>query len=121
MDIGKILRDKAKFPAYRSEPKTKNKRWGIFPSVKVEQLIFYEDDDFYCPVKLFSYDRDEIEKMQDDTIKQAHEGMKKDGWTFWLHAANHKIQRIGKLYCSEINFCFKVRIPDVEEIQTEVK
>jgi len=119
MDIGKILREKAKFPAFKSEPKKKEINWGIYPSVKVDKTIFFEDDEFKCLVSLFSYDEAELLKMQDETIKDAKEGMKKDGWIFWLHAANHKVEKIGKLYRSEINFIFKVDV--LEEIKEEVK
>ena len=120
MDIGKILRERSKIPAYRSEPKKKGKRWAIYPSLKVDKLIFHEDDDFRCLVSLFSHDADEILRMQDAAIAEAVEGMKKDGWVFWLHAANHKVQRIGKLYRSEIRFVFKVKDPLIK-IQEEVK
>lgn len=108
MDIGKILRERSKFPAYRSEPKKKNKNWAIYPSLKVDNLVFYEDDEFRCLVSLFSYDRDEILMMQDTAIAEAKKGMKKDGWTFWLHAARHKVEQVDELYCSKINFTFKV-------------
>lgn len=119
MDIGKILRERSKIPAYRQEPKRKGKRWGIYPSLKVDKLIFDEEDDFRCPVSLFSYDADEILRMQDAAIAEAAKGMNRDGWKFYLHAANHKVHRVMGLYRSEINFVFKVRFPD--NSQKEVK
>lgn len=119
MDIGRILRERANFAAFRYKPKRRLKRWGVFPSLKVEQLIFHEDNDFRCLVSLFSYDRDDVEKMQDMTIAEAVKGMKKNGWEFYCHAANHKIERVQKMYRSEINFVFKVRFPD--NTQEEVK
>jgi len=120
MDIGKILRDKANFATYRSEPKsTKYKKWGIYPVVKVDKNIFFEEDEFICQVYLFSYKEDEILKMQDEAIEQAARGIKKNGWIFWLHAANHKVHNTGKLCRSEIRFVFKVKI--LEKIQQEVK
>lgn len=120
MDIGKILRDRAKILTFRVQPKKiKSKRWGIYPSVKVKQDIFFEENEFVCPVSLFSYDREEILKMQDEAIVDAHKGMEKDGWKFWLHAANHSIKRVGKLYRADIRFVFKVKT--FLKIQEEVK
>ena len=110
MDIGKILRERAKILTFRVEPKKiKSKRWGIYPSVKVNKDIFFEEDEFVCQVYLFSYDPEEILKMQDEAIADAHKGMEKDGWKFWLHAANHSIKRVGKLYRADIRFVFKVK------------
>ena len=118
MDIGKILREKAKFRAYRAEPKIKGKKWGIYPSLKVDRDMFFEDDEFKCEVSLFSYDSEEILKMQEDAIKEATKGIKKDGWFFYLHAANHKVQKMGRIYRSEIRFVFKVK--NAQKIQEEV-
>lgn len=112
MDIGKILRERANFRTYAKEPKKPPKRWGIFPSLKVDQLIFSEEDDFRCSVTLFSYDKDDITQMQADTITRASLGMKNNGWDFWLHAANHGIERVPGRYRSTINFVFKVRFPN---------
>lgn len=112
MDIGKVLRERVKFRTYRSDPKSPScKKWGVYPVVKVDKDIFFEDDEFVCQVFLFSYDADEILQMQDEAINQATEGMKKNGWIFWLHAASHKIRRIGRIYRSEIRFVFKVKVP----------
>jgi len=121
MDIGKILGDRARFRAYRSEPKSTNcKRWGIYPSLKVDRSIFFEEDEFIYLVSLFSYDADEILRMQDAAIAEAAKGLKKDGWEFWLHAANHKVQNSGRLYSSKIRFVFKVKNAP-KKIQEEVK
>lgn len=119
MDIGKILRERVSFPAYRSEPKRECSHWGIFPSLKVNNSIFFEEDEFKCEVSLFSNDPEEILRMQDETIAEAAKGMKKNGWTFWLHAANHEIYNTEKPYRSEIRLVFKVKT--LEKIQEEVK
>lgn len=112
MDIGKILGERAEYRIYRSEPKSTNcKKWGVYPVVKVEKDIFFEEDEFVCQAYLFSYDADEILQMQEEAIKQATKGMKKNGWFFWLHAANHKVNNSGSTYRSEIRFVFKVKIP----------
>ncbi len=119
MDIGRILRERVNFRTYVKDPKKPGKRWGVFPSVKVNQLIFIEDEEFRCPVSLFSYDKDEIMEMQTAAILQASLGMKKDGWNFFCHAANHKIQKVLGLYRSDINFQFKVVFPNItkEEVK----
>lgn len=113
MDIGKILRERVNFRTYVNPPRKPGKKWGVFPSVKVDQLIFIEDEEFKCPVSLFSYDKKEIEEMQTATILQASLGMKKNGWNFFCHAANHGIQKVHGLYRSDIYFRFKVVFPNV--------
>lgn len=115
MDIGKILRERISFPAYREEPKVKGKCWGVYPSLEVKRLIFHEEDDFRLTVSLFSHDAMEILKMQDAAIASAAEGLNKGAWEFYLHAANHKVQRIQGLYRSEINFVFKVVFPKISQ------
>jgi len=111
MDLGKILRERAKIRTYVNPPKKPGKRWGVYPSTKVEQDIFTEEDDFRCTVLLFSYERNEIEKMQQDAIDQAALGFKKGAWIFWLHAANHGIEEVPGMYRSTINFVFRIRFP----------
>ena len=111
MDIGKILRERANFKTYVNKPKKPGKKWGVYPSVKADELIFIEEEEFNCPVLLFSHNKDEIMRMQADAIIQASLGMKRGGWEFWLHAANHKITKEGGLYRSEIRFVFKVLFP----------
>jgi len=119
MDIGKILRERVKFRTYRSDPKVKGKRWGVYPSVKADQLMFFEDDEFKCEVSLFSYDSEDILRMQDEAIKDAAKGIIKNSWIFYLHAANHSVQKMGRLYRSGIRLVFKVR--NAQKIQEEVK
>ncbi len=112
IDLGRILRNRVKFPAYKSEPKTKKRRWGIFPGFEVTQLFFIEDkDNFRFKVSLFSNDKDEIGRMKLDVIAAAAEGIPHGAWEFWLHAANNKTEKIPGTYRCEINFVFKVRSP----------
>ena len=116
MDIGKILQERASFPAYRKPTKRKHKRWGVFPSVIVDQQIFKEEDVFKCKVSLYSWSLITVAAMKFVTIETAAEGFKKPGtsWQFWCHAANNEIKRITlsgvSVWLCEINFSFKVRI-----------
>lgn len=113
MDIGRILRERSKIRTYKSEPKKPPRRWGVYPSLIVDQLIFFEDDDFRCQVSLFSNDEDEILGMQKAAIAEAAIGMNKGGWKFYLHAANHDVKKVaGGLYRSRINLVFKVEFPE---------
>ena len=112
MDIGRTLRGRSKFPVYVNEPKRKLKRWGVFPATLIKQDIFSDEDDFRCPVTLFSYDKVDIVKMQADTITQASLGLSENGLELWLHAANHGIEKVQGMYRSTINFVFKVRFPN---------
>ena len=109
MDIGKVLRDRLKFPVYALRPRKELNRWGHFPSFRVDSKIFFEEDEYIYFVHLFSYSVSEILSMQDAAIKAAAKGLKKDGWEFWLHAANHAVKRSERLYTSEIRFVFKVK------------
>ena len=109
MNIGKVLRERAKFPVYVLEPKKKPDNWGLYPNLRINESIFFEEDEFVYLVSFFSHDALEILKMQDAAITEAAKGLKKDGWEFWLHAANHKIKKSERLYSSEIRFVFKVK------------
>ena len=120
MDIGKVLRERVKFRTYRSDPKSPScKKWGVYPVVKVDKDMFFEDDEFKCEVSLFSYDSEEILRMQSETIAEAAKGIVKNGWIFYLHAANHRVLKMGRLHRSEIRLIFKVK--NAQKIQEEVK
>lgn len=109
LDMGKVLRDKAKFPAFGATPKKKHDRWGIFPSFEVVQDVFSPNEDFRFVVSLFSHNHDDVVQMQLETIMIASKGLSKGNVTFFLYAANHNVVRVTGLYRAEINFVFKVR------------
>ncbi len=117
MNIGKVLRERAKFPVYVLEPKKKPDSWGLYPNLRINESIFFEEDEFVYLVSLFSHDALEILEMQDAAITEAAKGLKKNGREFWLHAANHKVQNLKEPYSAKIRFVFKVKNapPKIEE------
>ena len=120
MNIGKVLRERAKFPVYVLEPKKKPDNWGLYPNMRVDGLMFFKEDEFIYWVSLFSHDVLEIVRMKDAAIAEAAKGFKKDGWEFWLHAANNKVQNLKEPCSAKIRFVFKVKNAP-QKIQEEVK
>ena len=110
-NIGEILRGRTTLRTYTpKEAKGKIAPFAVIPNLIIEKNLFGPNDEFYCPVEIFHTSRDVVEEMQATVILAASLGLKKGGWEFFLHAANHSISRIAGLYKSQINLCFKVNI-----------